>query len=120
MKGTQMSSVIEHTQIAHQHTQNGHPEASPAEAAPRLRRSQGRPRVLTHPQDVMALVLRQVDVVNTTKDELTIALKGLMDLTKQLAQAYAAQAQAIQALQARVKALEAPAGQSAPLGEQAV
>jgi hypothetical protein len=58
----------------------------------------------------MALVLRQIDTVNATKDELTIALKGLMDLTKQLARAYVAQAQAIQALQGRVKALEAPAG----------
>jgi len=67
---------------------------------------EGRPRVLTHPQDVMALVLRQIDTVNANKDELTIALKGLMDLTKQLAQAYAAQAQAIQTLQGRVKALE--------------
>ena len=73
-----------------------------------------------HPQDVMALVLRQVDVVNTTKDELTIALKGLMDLTKQLARAYAAQVQDIQALQGRVTTLEAPAGPSAPLGEKEV
>jgi hypothetical protein len=56
----------------------------------------------------MALVLQQIDTVNATKDELTIALKGLMDLTKHLARAYAAQAQAIQALQGRVKALEAP------------
>jgi hypothetical protein len=58
----------------------------------------------------MALVWRQIDTVNATKDELTIALKRLMDLTKQLGRAYAAQAQAIQALQDRVKALEAPAG----------
>src|SRR5712691_6557381 len=75
---------------------------------------------LTHPQDVMALVLRQVDTVNATKDELTIALKRPMDLTKQLARAYATQAQAIQALQARVKTLETPAEQSVPLGEQEV
>src|SRR2546422_7988968 len=101
-----MSEVIEHTQIAHQPTQNGHPAAPPVEVAPRPRRPQGRQRVLTHPQDVMALVLRQVDAVNANKDELTIALKGLMDLTKQLAQAYAAQVQAIQGLQGRVKALE--------------
>src|SRR6266853_2948003 len=85
-KGKQMSRVTELTQ-------NGHPEAPPAEAAPRSRRSQGRPRVLTHPQDVMALVLRQVDTVNATKDELTIALKRPMDLTKQLARAYVTQAQ---------------------------
>jgi hypothetical protein len=106
-----MSEVIEHTQMTHQPTQNGHPEAPPVEAALRPRRTQGRQRVVTHPQDVMALVLRQVDVVNASKDELTIALKGLMDLTKQLAQAYAAQAQAIQVLQGRVKALEASTGQ---------
>jgi len=103
-----MSNVVEHTQKAHQHTQNGHPAAPSTEAAPPPRRPQGRQRVLSHPQDVMALVLRQVDTVNATKDELTIALKGLMDLTKQLTRAYAAQTQAIQALQVRVKALEAP------------
>jgi hypothetical protein len=106
-----MSEGIEHTQMAHQPTQNGHPAAPPAEAASRLRRAQGHQRVVTHPQDVMALVLRQVDAVNASKDELTIALKGLMDLTKQLAQAYGAQVQAIQVLQGRVKALEAPTGQ---------
>ena len=106
-----MSTVTEHTQMASPQTQHGHPQAPPAEGDRRTRRPQRRPRVLTHPQDVMALVLRQIDTVNATKDELTIALKGLIDLTKQLAQAYAAQAQAIQALQGRVKALEAPAGQ---------
>jgi hypothetical protein len=106
-----MSTVTEHTQMAYPQTQNGHPQAPPAEAGRRSRRPQGRPRVLTHPQDVMALVLRQIDAVNASKDELTIALKGLMDLTKQLAQAYAAQVQAIQGLQGRVKALEEKAGQ---------
>ena len=101
-----MSMVTEHTQMAHPQPQHGHPQTAPAEATQRARCPQGRPRVLTHPQDVMALVLRQVDAVNANKDELTIALKGLMDLTKQLAQAYAAQVQAIQGLQGRVKALE--------------
>ena len=101
-----MSTVTEHTQMAHPQPQHEQPQATPAEAGRRARRPQGRPRGLTHPQDVMALVLRQVDAVNATKDELTIALKGLMDLTKQLAQAYAAQVQVIQGLQGRVKALE--------------
>jgi hypothetical protein len=68
----------------------------------------------------MALVLRQIDTVNTAKDDLTIALKGLMDLTKQLAQAYVVQAQAIQELQVRVKALETPAGPSTALAEKEV
>ena len=115
-----MSTVTEHTQMTHPQPQPGQPQAAPAEAGRRARRPQGRPRTLTHPQDVMALVLRQVDAVNATKDELTIALKGLMDLTKQLAQAYAAQVQAIQGLQRRVTALEASAGPSAPLGEKEV
>ena len=82
-----MSTVTEHTQMAPSQTQHEHPQAAPAEASRRARRPQGRPRVLTHPQDVMALVLRQADTVNATKDELTIALKGLMDLPKQIAQA---------------------------------
>src|SRR5712691_4585200 len=58
---TQMSTVTEHTQMAHLQIQNGPPQAPPAEAARRSRRPQGRPRVLTHPQDVMALVLRQIE-----------------------------------------------------------
>ena len=106
-----MSTVTEHAQMAHPQPQPGQPQAAPAEAGRRARRPQRRPRALTHPQDVMALVLRQVDAVNATKDELTIALKGLMDLTKQLAQAYAAQVQAIQGLQGRVTALEEKAEQ---------
>ena len=106
-----MSTVTEHTQMAPSQTQHGHPQAAPAEAGRRPRRPQGRPRTLSHPQDVMVLILRQVDAVNATKDELTIALKGLMDLTKQLAQAYAAQVQAIQGLQGRVTALEEKAEQ---------
>jgi len=106
-----MSTVTEHTQMAHPQPQPGQPQAALAEAGWRSRRPQRRPRALTHPQDVMALVLRQVDAVNATKDELTIALKGLMDLTKQLAQAYAAQVQAIQGLQGRVTALEEKAEQ---------
>jgi hypothetical protein len=115
-----MSTVTEHTQMTYPQPQTGQPQAVPAEAGRRSRHPQGRPRALTHPQDVMALVLRQVDAVNATKDELTIALKGLMDLTKQLAQAYGAQVQAIQGLQRRVTVLEASAGPSAPLGEKEV
>ena len=108
-----MSRVVEHTQQTPQPTQNGHSAAPSMEAATHPRRPQGRLRVLTHPQDVLALVLRQIDTVNATKDELTIALKGLTDLTKQLTRAYATQTRAIAALQERVKALEAQVGASA-------
>ena len=115
-----MSTVTEHTQMAHPQTQNGPSQTSPAEAGRRSQHPQGRQRVRTHPQDVMAMVLRQIDTVNTAKDNLTIALKGLMDLTKQLAQAYMVQVQAIQELQGRVKALETPAGPPTALAEKEV
>lgn len=65
-----------------------------------------KPRVISNPNDVASLVLMQVDAVNAKKDELTIAIKGLADLAKQLVRAYAQNAQAIQKLQMRVQALE--------------
>ena len=64
------------------------------------------PRVISNPNDVASLVLMQVDAVNAKKDELTIAIKGLADLAKQLVRAYAQNIQAIQKLQMRVQALE--------------
>ncbi len=66
----------------------------------------GKPRVVSNPNDVASLVLRQVDAVNAKKDELTIAIKGLADTTKQLVRAYAQNAQVIQKLQMRVQGLE--------------
>lgn len=65
-----------------------------------------KPRVISNPADVASLVLMQVDDVNAKKDELTIAIKGLADLAKQLVRAYAANAQAIRKLQMRIQALE--------------
>lgn len=65
-----------------------------------------KPRVVSNPSDVASLVLMQVDAVNAKKDELTIAIKGLADLAKQLVRAYAQNARAIQKLQMRVQALE--------------
>lgn len=64
------------------------------------------PRVISNPNDVASLVLMQVDAVNAKKDELTIAIKGLADMAKQLVRVYAANAQAIKKLQMRVQALE--------------
>lgn len=64
------------------------------------------PRVISNPNDVASLVLMQVDAVNAKKDELTIAIKGLADLAKQLVRAYAQNAQAIQKLQMKIQALE--------------
>jgi hypothetical protein len=69
--------------------------------------------VITHPQEVLHLILQQMEVVAQKKDELTIALKGLTDLTKQLVRAYAAHTHTIAALQARLQTLETPVGSSA-------
>lgn len=63
-------------------------------------------RVISRPGDVAGLVMMQVDAVNAKKDELTIAIKGLTDTTKQLVRAYADHAQAIVKLQQRIKTLE--------------
>ena len=64
------------------------------------------PRVVSHPGDVAGLVMMQIDAVNTKKDELTIAIKGLADTTKQLVRVYAQQAAAIQKLTKRVEEME--------------
>lgn len=66
----------------------------------------GRPRVITKPGDVASLVMMQIDAVNTKKDELTIAVKGLADTAKQLVRAYSQQAAVIEKLAKRVKDLE--------------
>jgi len=54
------------------------------------------PRVLSHPGEIVGLVMRQIDHVNSKKDELTIAIKTLADASKQLVRAYAQQAAVIQ------------------------
>lgn len=63
-------------------------------------------RHISEPRDVASLVLMQVDAVNTKKDDLTIVIKGLVDTTKQLVNAYAKQTQTIKKLQEKVKELE--------------
>lgn len=69
-----------------------------------------KPRVISNPGDVAGLVMMQVDAVNAKKDELTIAIKGLTDTTKQLVRAYAEHAKVIAKLQQRIKTLEEQAG----------
>lgn len=67
-------------------------------------------QVISHPREVAAAVIAQMNMVNVKKDELTIAIKGLTDITQQLARAYAGQVQVIQRLANRVKALEVTTG----------
>lgn len=78
------------------------PETKPnGETDPRQER-----RGVSNPNDVASLIMMQVDAVNTKKDDLTIAIKGLTDLTKQLTRAYAEHTKTIQKLADRVKELE--------------
>jgi methyl-accepting chemotaxis protein len=65
--------------------------------------TRNKPRVISDPNQVAQLVMMQLDAVNTKKDELTLAVKGLADTTRQLARAYAQHARTIQVLQQRVK-----------------
>ena len=63
-------------------------------------------RVVSDPNEVANIVLMQIDAVNDRKNDLTISIKGLTDLTKQLARVYSEQIVTIRQLQARIHALE--------------
>jgi hypothetical protein len=68
------------------------------------------PTVIADPRQIAAVVMARMNLINTKKDEWTIAIKGLTDLTQQLVQAYAAQMQVIEQLTTRLKAVEETAG----------
>ena len=84
------------------------PAGTPAMDTPAAPRPQ--PQAISDPRQIAAIMMARINHINTKKDELTIAIKGLTDLTQQLVQAYAGQMQIIEQLAARVKALEATAG----------
>jgi hypothetical protein len=63
-------------------------------------------RGISDPREVAQLVMMRVDQVNSTKDELTTAVKALADTAKQLAGAYASQQAQIVKLAKRVEELE--------------
>jgi chromosome segregation ATPase len=76
------------------------------QAARRPAATRQQPNTISDPREVATVIMARMNLVNAKKDELTIAIKGLTDLTQQLAQAYAGQVQVIQQLANRVKALE--------------
>ena len=76
------------------------------QAATRPAENRQRTKAISHPREVAAVVMAQMNMVNAKKDELTIAIKGLTDITQQLTQAYAGQVQVIEKLTNRLKALE--------------
>lgn len=63
-------------------------------------------KVISHPNDIATLVMAQVNAVNSKKDDLTIAVKQLTDITQQLVQAYAGHMNMIGQLNRRLKELE--------------
>lgn len=75
------------------------------------RRGSPNGRAISDPRDVATLVLARMNAVNARKDELTITIKGLSDITQQLANAYAEQSMRIEQLKQRLRALEAAATQ---------
>ena len=84
------------------------PMGPPAGETPTVPRPQ--PQTISDPRQIAAVVMARMNLINTKKDELTIAMKGLTDLTQQLVQAYAGQMQVIEQLAARLKAVEEKAG----------
>jgi hypothetical protein len=91
------------------------PTGTPTSDTPATPRPQ--PQAISDPRQIAAVVMARMNLINTKKDELTIAIKGLTDLTQQLVQAYAAQMQAIEQLATRLKALEEKAGVSGVNGQ---
>lgn len=87
------------TTEAAQATVGTEPAEKPIDARPK-------PRTISQPREVAALVLAHINRVNAKKDDLTIAIKGLTDITQQLATSYARQMQVIGELSNRIKALE--------------
>ena len=53
-------------------------------------------KTISHPRDVATLVLTQINQVNAKKDELTMTIKALSDLTQQLATSYGKQMMVIE------------------------
>ena len=96
-KGTQESAGTPATQSS------GTRATPPPGAAAAQATSPQQPRVVSRPEDVAGLVLMQIDLVNARKDDLTIAIKGLSDLTRQLVRAYGENIQTIDELQSKVK-----------------
>jgi hypothetical protein len=78
------------------------PAGKPAEQKPTH-------RAVSDPREVATIVMARMNQVNAKKDELAMAINGLVDITQQLTRTYAEQLLAIEQLRRRVKALETAA-----------
>ena len=88
-------------------------QANPAEAGQPAAAAKPAQRPISDPRDVATVVMARMNLVNAKKDELTMAISGLIDITQQLTRTYGEQMLAIEQLRRRVKALEAAAASSA-------
>ncbi|NIM27803.1 MAG: hypothetical protein GTO67_07660 [Gammaproteobacteria bacterium] len=93
---------------------SGNRATPPPGAAAQQAAAGQQPRVVSRPEDVAGLVLMQIDLVNARKDDLTIAIKGLADLTRQLVRAYGENMQTIEQLQSKLNKLGREAKGAAP------
>jgi hypothetical protein len=84
------------------------PSAQPASAV--LDRAAPRHRPVTDPRDLASLVITRMNVVNAKKDELSLAIHRLVEVTQQLMRTYAEQVLTIEQLRSRCQALEEAAG----------
>ena len=91
------------------------PMSPPAGDTPVVPRPQ--PQPISDPRQIAAVDMARMNLINTKKDELTIAIKGLTDLTQQLVQAYAGQMQVIEQLATRLKTVEEKAGAASMNGQ---
>jgi hypothetical protein len=62
--------------------------------------------VISHPREVAAAVAAQTQIIKAKRDELAIAIRGMTDLSQQLAASYAQQHVVIERLVQRVATLE--------------
>ena len=72
-----------------------------------------RQRATSDPREVAALVMDRMNQVNIKKEELGVAIRGLIDVTQQLTRTYVTQTVVVEQLRRRVKALETPAAPEA-------
>jgi hypothetical protein len=87
--------------------------------APQPAANRQQPTVISDPREIAAIIMTRMHLINAKKDDLTIAIKSVTDLTQQLTQVYAGQMQIIEQLAARLKALEEKAGTNGVNGHAA-
>jgi hypothetical protein len=71
-------------------------------------------RVISDPREVAKLVIERMNLVTTRKDELSVAIHGLLEITQQLTRTYAQQLLTTDQLRRRVSELEAAARPGGP------